>query len=61
MGVLKARMLTWFAIPFTRGPHFGFTDLSKLWEIVKDRESSCCSPGGCKESDTTSLLINNKY
>ena len=34
----------------------GITDsmdmsVSKLWEIVKDREA-CCSPWGCKESDT---------
>jgi len=54
MGVLKARILTWFAIPFTRGPHFGLTDLSKLWEMVTDRESLCCSPWGCKELDTIS-------
>ena len=26
--------------------------LSKLWEIVKD-SLVCCSPWGCKESDTT--------
>ena len=28
--------------------------LSKLWEIVKDRQGSlaCCSPWGHKESDT---------
>ena len=25
-GVLKARMLKWFAIPFFSGPHFGRTD-----------------------------------
>ena len=39
----------------------GITDsmdmsLSKLWEMVKDREGSCwvcCSPWACKESDTT--------
>ena len=40
----------------------GITDsrdmsLSKLWEIVKDREG--CSPWGCKESDTTKRLNNN--
>ena len=36
----------------------GITDsmdmsLSKLWEMVKDREVTCCSPWGRKESDTT--------
>ena len=37
----------------------GITDsmdmsLSKLWELVKDRESLvCCSPWGRKELDTT--------
>ena len=37
----------------------GITDsmdmnLIKLWEIAKDRENlACCSPWGCKESDTT--------
>ena len=27
--------------------------LSKLWEIVKDREAWCASPWGHKESDMT--------
>ena len=27
--------------------------LSKLWEMVKDRASLCCSPWGHKELDTT--------
>ena len=39
----------------------GITDsmdmsLSKLWEIVKDREAS---PWGCKELDTTKRLSNS--
>ena len=41
----------------------GITDLmdmslNKLWELVIDREASlaCCSPWGCKESDTTEGL-----
>ena len=29
--------------------------LSKLWEMVKDREA-CCSPWGHKEVDTTERL-----
>ena len=29
-------------------------NLGKLWEMVRDREALvCCSPWGCKESDTT--------
>ena len=33
--------------------------LSKLQEMVKDRETwVCCSPGGCKELDTTERLNN---
>ena len=27
--------------------------LNKLWETVKDRETWCASPTGCKESETT--------
>ena len=34
--------------------------LSKLWEMVKDREA-CCSPWGHKEVDTTERLNNNNY
>ena len=43
----------------------GITDstdmsLSKLWEIVKDREAwACCSPWGHKESDTTEQVNSN--
>ena len=32
-------------------------NLSKLWDIVKDREAwACCSPWGCKELDMTEQL-----
>ena len=32
-------------------------NLSKLWELVMDQGSlACCSPWGCKESDTTEWL-----
>ena len=34
-------------------------NLSKLPEIVKDREAWCCSPWGCKESDMMEELNNN--
>ena len=27
--------------------------LSKLWELVLDKEASCCSPWGHKEPDPT--------
>ena len=37
------------------------TSLSKLQEIVKDREAwQCCSPWGHKESDTTEQLNSNQ-
>ena len=32
--------------------------LSKLREMVKDREAWCCSPWGCKGSDTMEQLNN---
>jgi len=36
--------------------------LSKFWEMVKDREAwRCCSPWGCKESDTTEVLKNMSW
>ena len=35
-------------------------NLSKLWETVRDRETVCCSPWGCTESDTTWQLNNEK-
>ena len=35
------------------------TDMSKLWEMVKDREPGECSPWGYKGSDTTEQLNNN--
>ena len=38
----------------------GHMSLSKLWEIVKDRSLVCHSPWGCKGSDTTEQLSNNK-
>ena len=42
----------------------GITDLtnmslSKLWEMVLKESLACCSPGGCKELDTTEQLNNN--
>ena len=44
----------------------GITDsmdmsLSKLWEMVKDREARCGAvPWSCKQLDTTEQLNNNK-
>ena len=34
--------------------------LSKLREMVKDRETVCCSPSGCKELDTTKRLNKSR-
>ena len=34
--------------------------LSRLWDLVKDREASHAAVHGCKESDMTEQLNNNK-
>ena len=36
-------------------------NLSKLWEIVKDREAWCAAIRGCKELDMTEQLNNNHH
>ena len=51
-GVTEDEMVGW---------HHWLNDmsLSKLWEIVKDRELACSSPWGRKELDITYWLKNN--
>ena len=44
------------------GWHHQFSEheLSKLWELVKDKGSlACCSPWDCKELDMTQLMNNS--
>ena len=54
--VFKVGILKWFAIPFSSGPC-----LSKLWEIVKDRETWSPEAHGVAKSQTQQRLnINNK-
>ena len=35
-------------------------NLSKFQETVKDKEPGCCSPWGCKESDTTHRMLSHR-
>ena len=49
-GILQARVLEWVAIAFSAMD----MSLSKLWEIVKDKEAWYAAVhGGRKKSDTT--------
>ena len=46
-GIFQARVLEWIAIAFSAID----LNLSKLWEIVKDREACCTAVHGVTELD----------